>query len=323
MTLPRLLLLGMGGTIASSSVGKAGATVDRGAADLLAALPDIRSRAEVVPVDICQKPSRAIDPEDMSVLAHRVTSGLSDGFDAVLVTHGTDTMEETAYALALQLRSNAPVVLTGAMRALDDAGSDAKANLLAAVAVALSEETAALGPVIVMDDEIHVARWVTKARTIGGGAFASPSVGPAGAIVEGTVRIAWRACSNEFVGLPPRLSARVEIVFVGAGSGSALVDAAADSCDGIVVAGTGGGHVPPGMVPAIAAAGDRGIDVVVASRTIAGPVLERSYIGEGSEQQLFELGATPAGSLPPLKARLRLLVALSCGMKAHEVFPSW
>jgi L-asparaginase len=147
----RVLLAAMGGTIASSRAGGSGAEVDRGAADLLAALPAADSHAGIVPVDVCGKPSRAIDPADMSVLAHRVTTAISDGVEGVVVTHGTDTMEETAYALALQVRSQVPVVLTGAMRPPDEPGSDATANLLGALAVAVSEETAALGPVVVID----------------------------------------------------------------------------------------------------------------------------------------------------------------------------
>jgi L-asparaginase len=315
-----VLVVSAGGTI-STRMTAAGAEPHFEARALIEAVPEIEQEAEVITQEVMRKSSRGMTPMDMCLLAHAVDAGVQPGCDGVVITHGTDTMEETAYALALQLRLPIPVVLTGAMRPGGMPGADGPANLLAAVRLAATPEAAALGPVVVFQDEIHLARFVTKAHTSLPAAFTSPGFGPVGVIGEGRVHLFAHPLGTDYLGLPDRIDGRVELIWVAAGSDGFLVTATLERSQGIVIAGTGGGHVPPAMVDAIAAALERGVAVVLSSRTGAGPILDGTYGGAGSETHLLSLGVHSAGLLAPLKARLRLLVGLALGRTASDLFP--
>ena len=317
-----MLLIALGGTISAAPDDRGHGVPTRSAGNLLAAVPAAEEVAEVRTADVKRVPSRGITPSDMCALAHEIRRGVREGCDGVVVTHGTDTMEETAYALALQLDVPVPVVLTGAMRQAHEPGSDGPANLLAALRVAGTQGAEALGPVVVMHDEVHAARWVAKTHTSRVAAFSSPGFGPVGCVVEGRVRLYAGRVGSEFLGTPDELDRRVELVWVSAGADGLLVDVAASVADGLVVAGTGGGHVPPAMAESLRQAVEGGLPVVLASRCIGGPVLEETYGGVGSETHLRSIGLVPAGTLSPLKARLRLMVALALGRGAAEVFPA-
>jgi L-asparaginase len=317
----RLLLVATGGTISSASGGRRVHVPARGAVELLHGVPAIAELAEVTSRDVFLIPSRSITPAQMWELACAIERAADEGYHGAVITHGTDTLEETAYALALQIRRRIPVVLTGAMRPADALGTDGGANLLVAVQVAMVPASARLGPVVAIQDEIHLARWVTKSHTSRVAAFSSPGLGPVGSISEGRVRLQMLEAPTDYLGLPETLTGRVELIWVAAGSDGVLVDAAAAVANGIVVAGTGAGHVPAAMVPALQSALARGVRVILASRTGSGAMLERTYGGVGSETHLRELGVISAGDISPLKARLRLLVALSLGYDAKDVFP--
>jgi L-asparaginase len=317
MSAPRIALLAMGGTI--SAVADAHRNERGGGATALARLA---GGGNIVPLDIARVPSRAMTPELMRQLAAAVRAAIGKGCDGVVVTHGTDTIEETAYALSLMVPREAPVVLTGAMRSPGAPGYDGEANLRAAVTAAADRRCAPLGPVVVVGDELHLARWVAKVHTTRPAAFASPGLGPVGNIVEGHVELSLEQAPSDLLGMPETLEGHVvELVWIAAGADGRLIDAAASYADGIVVAGTGGGHVPSPVATAIARAVDAGVAVVLASRAGAGPLLQETYAGEGSELHLQSLGAVPTGPLPPLKARLRLQVALALGRTVQEAFP--
>lgn len=318
----RISLLATGGTISTRPVTSAGSVPTLGADDLVAALGDLNGTT-IRPRDIKKVPSHAVTPADMWSLAAEVDAEIRAGADGVVITHGTDTLEETAYALALVVDTTVPVVLTGAMRPPHAKGADGLANLLAAVTVASCPQLAAYGPVVVLHDEIHAARWVTKQHSSRVAAFESPSAGPVGVLVEGEVEL--------LLGPPPgsdRLpvtrapSVRVELLWTVTGSDGFVVDAVADGIDGLVVAGTGGGHTPPALAEALVRLVRSGRPVILGSRCGGTPrVLQRTYGGEGSETHLMTEGLVPAGSLPPVKARLRLLFGLSAGLSPSELFP--
>lgn len=318
---PKILLVSLGGTISTSQDREGHAIPALGAADLLTTVPKVDELADVIPADVKLVPSRAMSPQDMCHLAHRVRASVEEGCEGVVITHGTDTMEETAYALALQLDEQVPVVLTGAMRPAHDTNADGPSNLDAALRVAATPEAALLGPVVVMHGEVHLARWVTKVHTSRVAAFASPYCGPVGYISEGKVYLHTYPSSPDYLGLPENIDQRVELLRVAAGVDGLLVEVSSSASDGLVIAGTGGGHVPPAMAEALRAALERGVQIVLASRCLSGPVLESTYGGVGSETHLLSLGLCSAGVLSPLKARLRLLVALALGRDAEEVFP--
>ena len=317
----QISLLATGGTISTRPCAS-GAVPVHGAEDLAASLGGL-SGATLVPRDVKKVPSHAVTAADMWDLAAEVGAEIRAGADGVVVTHGTDTLEETAYALALLVDTRVPVVLTGAMRPPHANGPDGLANLDAAVTAASCPDVAAYGPVVVIHDEIHVARWVTKQHSTRVRAFESPSAGPVGVLAEGEV--------ERLLGPPPgsdRLpvvappDVRVELLWTAAGSDGFVVDAIADGVDGLVVAGTGGGHVPHPLADALIRLVETDRPVVLASRCGgAGRVLQRTYAGEGSETHLLSRGLVPAGSLAPLKARLRLLFGLSAGLSASELFP--
>lgn len=330
MTRPAVSLLAMGGTIATTPSAD-GARTGRGAAELaapLAQLPDLA--AEVRPVDVRTVPSRSVTPTDMWDLADAVRREIADGVDGVVITHGTDTLEETAYALSLLLETPVPVVLTGAMRGPHLLGADGPANLAAAVAAACHRPLARYGPVVAFQDEIHVAALVTKHHSARVAAFTSPAAGPVGYVIEDEVELLLgppprpdrlSAVDPEVRLAPPR--ARVELVHAVAGSDGTLLDAVAGdpAVTALVVAGTGGGHLAPPAAEAAERMVRSGRPVVLASRCADGPTLSRTYGGTGSESQLLAAGLLPARSLDPLKARLRLLFGLSAGLPADRLFP--
>lgn len=320
---PHVRLISTGGTIAGRP-GEGGASLpSMSAADLLPEDAAGGSGARLTTLDAGRMPSRRTSPGDMNRLAHLVERSVAEGCDGVVITHGTDTLEETAYALALQLRPVVPVVLTGAMRLPHEPGADGPANLRSAIRVASGGDAVArLGPVVVMNDEIHAARWVTKTHTSSVAAFASPGWGPVGRLAEGRVQVHGPEAQSDHLGLPDGLPHRVELLWVASGADGLLADRAAEVADGLVVAGTGGGHMPPEMSRSVAAGVARGVHAVLASRCGNGKVLEETYAGEGSETHLLGIGMLPAGDLAPLKARLRLLVALALGVDPGEAFPA-
>jgi L-asparaginase len=320
-TRPRVLVVAAGGTISSRRDKSGLGVATLSANDVLAGVPEAYEVAEITAIDVGLNSSRAITPSDMCLLAHEIDAAVRAGCDGAVVTHGTDTLEETAYALALQLQVDVPVALTGAMRLSEEPGADGPANLLAALRVAVTPGVAELGPVVVIHDEVHLARFVAKSHTSRVAAFSSPGFGPVGYVGEGRVYLFARPLASDYLGLPEQLDGRVELIWVATGTDGLLVDAAASWAQGIVVAGTGGGHVPPAMVDSLRTAVEHGLPVILASRTGVGPLLEHTYGGIGSETHLLSLGVRQAGILAPLKARLRLLVALALGKSVDEVFP--
>ena len=320
----RIRYLGFGGTIASAAVpGTTEARPTLAAAEVLAGVWGLEELAEIEPRDFATIASYAVTVEHMLGLAREAEQAFAEGCDAVVITHGTDTIEETAYALALMLPRDHPVVLTGALRNPTLPSPDGAANLLAACRVAATQETAALGPLVVLNDEVHAARFATKTHTSRPSTFASPGAGPLGEIVEGRVDLWFRPLWTDYLGRPESLDGHsVELIRVAAGIDDSLLRTAiAKQPDGIVLEGFGGGHLPLSLLPALDDALAAGIAVVIATRGVAGPNLERTYRMEGSETDLIERGALTAGALAGHKARLRLLVGSALGLPPGSLFP--
>jgi L-asparaginase len=322
--LPRVVVFSLGGTIASTNaVGEvAGGVRPRlGAHDLVEAVPQLQEVAELETVSFRQVASGDLTLQDLIALAAQIAACFEAGASGAVVTQGTDTIEESAFALDLLVRDHRPVVVTGAMRNPTLAGPDGPANLLAAVQVAAAPEAAGLGTLVVLNDEIHAARFVRKTHTSSPATFHSPTVGRLGWMVEGRPRIAY--CAPALEGIPPEVNEQevlpVALLTAALGDDSRLI-AQVETLGyaGLVLEAFGGGHVPAHVVPALADLASR-LPVVLASRTGGGEVLQETYSFPGSERDLLSHGLIPAGFLDGPKARILLSLLLAAGANLDRV----
>lgn len=314
----RVTVFSLGGTIASTNDGLAGTgggvTPRLGARELVQAVPQIEEVAQLEAVAFRQTASGDLTLADLVALAREITRRFEDGVSGVVITQGTDTIEETSFALDLLVSGDRPVVVTGAMRNPTLAGPDGPANLLAAVQVAASPAASGLGTVVVFNDEVHAARFVRKTHTSSPATFRSVTVGPLGWIVEGRPRIAFRMPA--LAGVPYAVDGEVPAVALLTavlGDDSRLIgQVAALGYSGLVLEAFGGGHVPAHVVPALAELAAR-LPVILASRTGGGEMLQHTYGFPGSERDLLARGLIPAGFLDGRKARILLSVLLASG----------
>lgn len=318
-TMPTIVVLGLGGTIASvPTASKTAVRPVLGADALIQAVPAIADFADVQAESFRVLPSPDVRIDDAIELADRIRNEATRGADGVVVTQGSDTLEETAFALDLLLDLEIPVVFTCAMRNPTLPGADGPANILAAVRVAAAPEARGLGVVVAVNDSLHAARWVRKTHTTSPATFVSP-VGPVGWICEDRVRIAMRPAvrtSSLFTALPRLPTAAIALHTIAMGDDGRLLRQIPElGYSGLVIAGTGGGHVPGWMAESVGLVCQQ-LPVVVASRTGSGETLRSTYGGPGSEVDLCERGAVLAGSLDALKSRV--LLTLLCSSSAQQ-----
>jgi len=251
-------------------------------------------------------------------LRNRIAEHLGrDEVAGVVVTHGTDTLEESAYLVARSLASPKPVVFTGAMRTQSDLGWDGPANLFEAVSVAASPAARGYGVAVVLGGQIFTALDVTKSNTQLLDAFESPGLGPLGYIDEGEI-IFRRELPPMPAPLAPEAPATpVDVFFAVAGCDSRMLDTARSESRGAVIAAMGRGNVPPAMVPGIQRFIEDGKPVVITSRTGGGRV-GHTYAYPGGGRTLEQLGAIFAGSRRPQQARIDLMLALGVESGADE-----
>ncbi len=250
--------------------------------------------------------------------AHRA---VDEGAHGVVIVQGTDTLEEVAYLLDLVWDRPEPLVVTGAMRASDDAGAEGLGNLLAAVRVATDERIRGMGVLAVLNDEAHLASLVTKIDANSLAAFKSASWGPVAKFVEGRVVSAYRPARRlPPLPLPDGSAPRIPIITAGLDDDGDLVRAAiATRPHGIVLSAMGSGHVPVPMADAAQEAVRAGIPVVFASRTGGGTTTRNSYGYPGSEVDLLNRGLIGAGWLDARKSRLLLHLLVAAGVSIDEV----
>ena len=327
MGLPRVTVLSLGGTISSTDSGGRGVEPTLTGEALVSDVPEIAEFAEVSAVSFRQAASGELTVEDLVELAAEIERIVDGGAAGVVVTQGTDTIEETSFVLDLLVHREAPVVVTGAMRNPTLPGADGPANLLAAIQVAASDTARGLGAVVVLNDEIHAARFVRKTHTSNPATFRSAPVGPLGWISEDRVRVLLRPMGERKVTVPEDGgNPSVALYVVPLGDDGRLLPAIRQTgYDGLVVEAMGGGHVPSVMVEALEDLA-REMPVVLASRAGTGEVLRSTYGFPGSEMDLLERGLIPAGLLDGRKARLLLTLLLRSGAAQEEIrstFDSW
>ncbi|MFE1442964.1 asparaginase [Streptomyces sp. NPDC058739] len=315
-TVRRVAVISLGGTIAMTTHTDAGATPTLSADDLVAAVPGLAETGIHIEVhDFRRLPGASLSISDLLELAIKIDTLTVDG---VVITQGTDTIEETSYLLDLTTSSDMPIVVTGAMRNASMAGADGPANVLAAIRVAASTEARGTGCVVAFGEEIHAARWIRKTHATSPLAFTSYP-GPVGYVAEDRVRILARPSNSPTI--DPRgaaTSARTAIFTVGLGDDGTLLQVLGDQVDGLVVAAFGAGHVPMACVDALTNLA-KSIPVVLASRTGSGPVLRQTYGFPGSESDLLARGLISGNTLDPVKARVMLQLLLMTNADKEQV----
>jgi L-asparaginase len=269
--------------------------------------------------DFVRVPSFDVHGELALRLAERVRGHVArDDVAGVVVTHGTDTMEETVYLLDRLLETEKPVVLTGAQRAADERDTDGPRNLRAAVSVAVSPDARGRGAVICFAGEVHAAREATKVDTAAVRAFASPGYGPLGHVDADVVAFHRRPERRPPLPAPSGPLPRVDLVALHAGADATFLRAAlAAGARGIVLEATGRGNAHEQVVPGVREAVADGVPVVVASRCATGRVAP--VYGRGGGKDLAEAGALFAGDLAARKARVLLQLALAAGANVEAI----
>jgi L-asparaginase len=260
-------------------------------------------------------PACHLGPDRLWSLRERVREIARSGeVSGIVVTHGTDIMEETAYLLDRTLDPSVPVVLTGAMRTSSDDGWDGPRNLTDAAAVAASPASAGRGTLIVFAGEVFAGRTAVKTHATDRAAFAAPHSGPVGAVQDGVVRYLENRPGPRAAPVSAKgLAARVALVPMVVGDEGVLLDLARPVHDGVVIEAFGSGNLPPGAVPAIGRWLDEGKPVVLASRCFYGQVTP-VYAFDGGGARLVAMGVQPAGPRTASQARLELTLALSAGV---------
>lgn len=315
-TLARVLVLGTGGTIAGQASARAGNAYDSGkvsAANLIGAIPGIDKLSQISAEQISSIGSQDMNDKVWFDLVKRIRTAIDNKeVDGVVITHGTDTMEETAFFLQNVLDTDIPVVLVGSMRPSTAIGADGPANLYEAMRVASAPESRGRGVLVVLNDTIHAARWVQKTNTTSVETFRSPDAGPVGYVDTGALRFLQPAVPTNGAKLklpdaPPL--PRVDIIYSHANMDAAEVeDAVKRGAKGIVLAGVGDGNSSKGAIDALAAAAKQGVVVVRSSRVGSG------FVNRNVEVEDDKLGFAVSLDLNPQKARVLLELLIANGI---------
>lgn len=325
----RIHILAMGGTIAGSAGDSAATTGYQAGAmgieELLAAVPQVRELAEVTGEQLAAIDSKDITAAQQLQLAARVRELLLSGeVDGIVITHGTDTLEESAYLLDLLHFADKPVVITGAMRPATALSADGPLNILDAVRVAAADEARDRGVLVVLNNTIHSAQLVTKLSTTAVETFQSPNGGAIGAVNDGEVCFFQSAQLHHLpnaLSVSEKLTSQKELPYVPILYGHSDDDGrlvrlvTENGAKGIVYAGMGNGSIPARAEVELGKAVQAGILVVRASTSTTGMVVK-------AEESYEQAGFIASGLLNPRKARLRLQVLLACGKLAGDKFPA-
>jgi L-asparaginase len=317
---PKVMILATGGTIAGAQTSTAEVGYKSGSFsidDLVKAVPKMGDLATITGEQIANIGSQTMNHEVWLKLANRCNEVLKGDTDGVVITHGTDTLEETAYFLSLVVKSDKPVVLVGSMRPATAIGADGPANLYNAVALAGNKEARGRGALIVINDEIHYGRESQKMNATQLDTFKSPNRGRAGVINVGRAQFFYKhptkhTTESEFSieGVAAKDLPRVEIVYSHADYGREMIDfLVGKGVKGIVLAGVGDGNSTDTAIAGLSDAVKKGVVVVRSSRTGSGIVVRNVEIDDD------KMGFMAAMELNPQKARILLMLGL---MKTTE-----
>ena len=272
---------------------------------------------EVHALDFFNLPSPHIKPKHMLALYQKIKEE-ADHYDGFVITHGTDTLEETAYFLDTMEVPHKPIVLTGAMRSSNELGSDGVYNYLSALRVASDDKAADKGVLVVMNDEIHAAKYVTKTHTTNVSTFQTPTHGPLGLIMKYEILYFKTAEPRVRFDLD-RIQGLVPIIPVYAGMTEELLDLLpVDQLDGLIIQAFGAGNVPKETSQKLNTLIQEGLPIALVSRCFNG-IAEPVYAYEGGGVCLQKAGVFFVKELNAQKARLKLLIAINAGLTGEEL----
>ncbi|MDA3839014.1 MAG: asparaginase [Candidatus Delongbacteria bacterium] len=312
----KILVITTGGTI-SMKASKSGIIPSLNGREILELIPQIKNIADLTLHEFSNIPSPMMTPQMMFELSKYISKVIDD-YDGIVVTHGTDTVEETAYMLFITLQTLKPVILTAAMRSNEESGLDGPRNLLNAIRVASNKKSIDRGVVLAINDEIFSAREVYKSSTNLTNAFEAPHYGILG-IIDADDVIYYRRSEFRYKYEVENLEYKVELIKLYSGVGRKFIDCSiAAGTKGIVIEAFGRGNVNPEIKAGILDAIKLGIPVIITSRVPTGRVLG-IYAYEGGAKQLEEAGAIMAGDLNGNKARLKLMVLLGKKITVEQI----
>ena len=272
---------------------------------------------EVHALDFFNLPSPHIKPKHMLALYQKIKEE-ADHYDGFVITHGTDTLEETAYFIDTMEVPHKPIVLTGAMRSSNELGSDGVYNYLSALRVASDDKAADKGVLVVMNDEIHAAKYVTKTHTTNVSTFQTPTHGPLGLIMKHEILYFKTAEPRVRFDLD-KIQGLVPIIPVYAGMTEELLDLLpVDQLDGLIIQAFGAGNVPKETAQKLNALIQEGLPIALVSRCFNG-IAEPVYAYEGGGVCLQNAGVFFVKELNAQKARLKLLIAINAGLTGDEL----
>ena len=313
----KILILHTGGTISMAE--DENGHVSPNAVNPMNAVSMQFDEVNLVTEDIFNLPSPHVTLSDMLVLKNRIkTAFIAEDFDGVVITHGTDTLEETAFFLDTTLSRGKPIVLTGAMRSSNELGTDGIYNLLTAIRVAADSNSSDRGVLVVMNDEIHSARYVTKTHTTNVSTFQTPTHGPVGLRTKNKIIYFHKDSENQHLDVAT-VHGKVPIVKAFAGMTGEILDLLnLEQLDGLVIEALGAGNLPPIASQSLQRLLDAKVPVVLVSRCFNG-IAEPVYAYPGGGVQLQESGVFFVKELNAQKARLKLLIAINAGLKGQEL----
>lgn len=316
-----ILIIFTGGTISMAKHKETSkAIISDNHSELLQNIASELKNIELLSHQFSLKPSPSITPNDMLELAKLTKSYLNDPkIDGIVITHGTDTLEESAFFLDLYLETSKPVVFTGSMRNYSELGFDGLSNLVSSILVAAHPESKQMGVLVVMNDEINAAAEVTKTHTLSLDTFKSLEFGPIGIVEQDNVLYYRQTHYPHLHIAPDTIQNHVEIIKVYSGASSVLLNLLIDhGLKGLVLEALGRGNVPPQMLDGVKRAISLNIPVLITSRCPKGRVLD-SYGYEGGGHHLKQLGVIFTENLSSHKARIRLMLALGLTSSIDEI----
>ena len=272
---------------------------------------------QVTALDFFNIPSPHITPQHMLKLYQHIKIVAKD-FDGIVITHGTDTLEETAYFLDTMKLPNIPVVLTGAMRSSNELGSDGVYNYLSALRVAADEKSLGKGVLVVMNDEVHAAKYVTKTHTTNVSTFQTPTHGPLGLIMKHEILYFKTAEPRVHFDLDC-IDGLVPIIPAYAGMKTEILDMLDfNTIDGLIIEAFGAGNLPYEAAEKLAQITSQGVPIALVSRCFNG-IAEPVYAYPGGGVQLHDAGIFFVKELNAPKARIKLLIALNALLKGNDL----